>query len=40
MKFIVESTSVTDWLPVLVAPPEGGGSGLAVGTTGARPPGR
>jgi len=40
MKLVVESTGVTNRLPVLVPAPQRRGRRLAVGTTGARPPRR
>ena len=38
MQFEVETTGVTDWLPLGVPPPECGGVGLTVGADHPRPP--
>lgn len=39
MQFIVKATGVTHRVSVPVAPPQGGGGGLAVGTAGSCAPG-
>ena len=38
VQLVVQATRVTHWLAVLVASPQRGGGGLAVGAAGARPP--
>ena len=38
VQFEVETTGVTDWLPLGVPPPECGGVGLTVGADHPRPP--
>lgn len=40
MQFVIEAAGVADGLAVLVAPPERGGGGLAVGARGPRTPRR
>lgn len=40
MQFVVQSAGIAHRFPVLVAPPERGGGGLAVGARGARTPRR
>lgn len=38
MKFHVKATSVTDWLPLCISSPQGGGGGVTVGAGQAHPP--
>ena len=40
MKFVVKTTSVTDGLSILVAPPQSGLRGFAIGTRCSFPSGR
>ena len=37
MKFVVESTRVTYWLPVRISPPQSGGISATIGTAGSFP---
>ncbi len=38
MKFVVESTCVADWFPIVVSPPESSVCGFAISTSRALPP--